>query len=253
MSAASPSSPKSHKTTAWFAALVILGAAICVALLVPAVRWVIVHRIFGLTYVHRFRLTVEVEADGQIRSGSTVIEVRTSIGPDVLRPMNSLGEAPKARGEALFIDLGPHGPLVMTLHPTATVAVAGMALDAFTGYPQAIPDRIKALETLEHLRARAEIPASKLCRMVTFDDILKPATIREVNPSNLEQTFGPNVRFKSATIEMTDAPVTVGIGQHLPWLKGMSPSAHIDPKQDVQIPPLPESIGKTPFEVEDFG
>ncbi|MGL4235412.1 hypothetical protein [Tabrizicola sp.] len=44
--------------------------------------------------------------------------------------------------------------------------------------------------------------------LVTFDDITKPETVREVDPANLAAVFGEGVRLKAVTLEITRDAVT---------------------------------------------
>lgn len=60
--------------------------------------------------VFRYRLTMEIEADGRMHSASSVIEVKYLIGYDGLKNWNS-----RVRGVAPMIDLGPHGTIIAAL------------------------------------------------------------------------------------------------------------------------------------------
>jgi hypothetical protein len=46
--------------------------------------------------------------------------------------------------------------------------------------------------------------------LVTFDDISRPETVREVDPEDLAAVFGEGVRLKAMTLEITDEAVTEG-------------------------------------------
>ena len=46
--------------------------------------------------------------------------------------------------------------------------------------------------------------------MVTFDDLSDPATVRKVDPLDLAATFGPGVKLRAVTLELTNAPITSG-------------------------------------------
>jgi hypothetical protein len=70
------------------------------------------------TYSYRYRLTVDVLVDGEIKTGTGVIEVSATPGPAWLTGMNYAAEAPRARGEAVVVDLGRHG-LLFVPRPTA--------------------------------------------------------------------------------------------------------------------------------------
>ena len=46
--------------------------------------------------------------------------------------------------------------------------------------------------------------------LVTFDDITKPETVREVDPEDLAAVFGEGVRLQAVTLEITREAVTEG-------------------------------------------
>ena len=60
--------------------------------------------------VFRYRLTMEIEADGKLLAASSIIEVKYLIGYDGLKNWNT-----RVRGVAPMIDLGPHGTLIAAL------------------------------------------------------------------------------------------------------------------------------------------
>jgi hypothetical protein len=65
----------------------------------------------------------------------------------------------------------------------------------------------------------APIPPEAYPLLVTFDDITKPETVREVDPSNLAATFGEGVSLRGMTLEVTEDKVTEGqVAAALPWL-----------------------------------
>jgi hypothetical protein len=65
--------------------------------------------------------------------------------------------------------------------------------------------------------------------LVTFDDISKPETVREVEPEDLAAVFGEGVRLKAVTLEITRGAVTQGrVEGALGWL-GSYPEPHLIP------------------------
>ena len=80
-----------------------------IAFVVVAVG-VILYKISYPSYSYRYRMTVNVEVDGQIRSSSSVIEARVSKQPVFLPGVNPLQYS--ERGEAVFVDLGGQNNIV---------------------------------------------------------------------------------------------------------------------------------------------
>lgn len=58
--------------------------------------------------------------------------------------------------------------------------------------------------------------------MVTFDDVSDPKTLRKVHPADLAASFGPGVRLKGVTLEVTKAAETKGkVEPVLGWLEAV--------------------------------
>ena len=64
-----------------------------------------------------------------------------------------------------------------------------------------------------------DVPRDMYPMLVTFGNLNDPASVQEVDPSNLAATFGPGYALKAITLEITDEPVTEGVVEKvLPWL-----------------------------------
>jgi hypothetical protein len=81
--------------------------------------------------------------------------------------------------------------------------------------------RNPGLGRLERQRGAREIGPHDLPRLVTFADAAKPWTVKQVDPRDLAASFGPSVRLRRATIEVTgDWPTEGAVERALPWLRG---------------------------------
>jgi hypothetical protein len=180
----------------------------------------VLYRSFYPAYTYRFRLVVEVQVGDQIRAGSSVIEVTVSKQPRVLPDF--LDVIQSARGEAVYVDLGDRRNVV------ALLASGEFAEDI--GYINGlVPWHIKPKEfvdvgwsALPRLRGSWELTGSNMPTIVTFSDPTDPKSIRVIKPNDFEEVFGPEIHWRGARVEMTDAPVSSGIVNRLPWLKGMA-------------------------------
>jgi hypothetical protein len=191
---------------------------------------------------YRYRLTVEVDTPDGLKTGSSVIEVSTALGGpnDIPSPGSLFTEA---RGEAVAVDLGERGVLFALL---GTDWAAGALLSIV---PQLTREELEALRDdqsdieprikwLLKLPLDEKIPLPRYVKwgapevatsgppdgypmLVTFDDLTKPETVQKVDPDNLDQSFGPDVKLKSITVALTTEPVTVGIKNRLPWLRNL--------------------------------
>ena len=177
----------------------------------------------------RYRLTLEVETPEGVKMGSSVREVTVTSASKL--DVDRAGHA-YVTGEAVVVDLGQRGVLFALMNRGAQ---GGDALNiVFETFPWSkgigniyYPD---ARAYYDKLRAKADVPLSKLPTLVRFRDINDPKTVELVDPNDLAKSFGAGVALKSATIEMVDdgihplsnlgitgEPMTTGIEDSLPW------------------------------------
>jgi hypothetical protein len=82
-------------------------------------------------------------------------------------------------------------------------------------------DRIEmAIQFNKRCRRPFPIAAADLPDLVTFGDVNNPKSVMLVEPNNLSATLGQGVSWRSMTLQVTDEPLTKGIGEHLPWIRG---------------------------------
>lgn len=188
----------------------IIAASIAL-LVVGSVVW---YKIAYPTYTYRLRLTVEVEANGDAKTGSSVIEVEGNRQPNI-------GGAPpisyRYRGDAVFIDLGDGRCVVTTLGFGAN----GNGDLLYSLAPNSLHMTTEEIARPTAAGLRADLPQRLIPTMVTFADFADPKTARIVRPDEFEQVFQSTVHFKRAWIEVTADPVTRKIETKLPWLAKM--------------------------------
>ena len=182
--------------------------------------FVIYHLLFP-TYTHRYRLTIEVEVDGKVRSASSVIEVRIQDQRGI--PLVRGAYNAKVSGEAVFLDLGNGQHVIAILgfgrtgqeHP---LNVSTLARNVFNPLPNNRGlESLKLMPSLP-IQKKAKLHGQQIPTMVTFGDLSNPTTARIVPVSEFSRVFGPNIRFRAAWIEITNDSVTRGIKKKLPWL-----------------------------------
>lgn len=177
--------------------------------------------VFGSTYRYRYKMTVEVDTPEGLRSGSAVHEQIVSKSNIDLGDL-SAKRGMRTRGEAVAVDLAG-GQTLFALIPESEVAQA--ALD-----PQWNNDwvdsaqRIRDVETPQGpLALRPEKAADRFAKstgypkLVRFRAIDNPASVEEVDPANLANSFHPGYRLKGITVQVTDDPVTTGIEERFAW------------------------------------
>lgn len=163
------------------------------------------------------KLTLVVETPTGPVSGSSVVEVRVGFYEDP-PPLTSTEVVYGLTGEATVVEVAP-GRYLFALMGNSEELFFYAAKDRFKGLTRGewlrlIPDQTEPVTLTGDL-----IPM-----LVTFADITRPETVREVDPADLDATFGcdrdpPCYRIAAATLEITEEPVTGGkLRALLTWL-----------------------------------
>jgi hypothetical protein len=199
----------------------------------------------------RSRLTLTVETPEGVRTGSSVTEKTTTFGPFQLKRSSAPGWSMGTFliGEGVVVDLGKRGLLVATLVKPSWLkdhgwsGGGGYAVSPFSetvdsrNSPDGLSDAERYmlhLDEVKRLKPKADISLKELPVLVRFNDATNPTSMSLVDPSDLAGAFGAGVKLKTATVEVSDDPVTHSIEGHLPWLK-----QNRLPKFDDYILPLP--------------
>lgn len=177
---------------------------------------------------YRYRLTVEVETPEGVRSGSSVIEVRQSLGRSAMDPSGKI-IIRRVRGEAVMVDL-PSGQTLFALLRSeydADWAANVMQMLAPQRQGQAWEQQFDNMLALEGERVVPRrwprLPGgdrpSAYPFLVTFSDLDNPASVELVDPDDLEPVFGDGITLRRITVQLTNDEVTDRIDRHLGWLR----------------------------------
>jgi hypothetical protein len=180
----------------------------------------------------RYRLILEAEVDGKLKTGSGVIQVTYSKNND---PISHAEFSIDIRGEAVVLDLGQRGTLFALLKEgeNSRSGPDYIVLRAFNFSGGALPRPVeKGLSDVRKLSGQVELPLTSLPLLVRFRDIKDPLTVEKVDPLDLEKSFGPGVTLTRATLEIvlagiwpfswlgiTGEPLTDNLEKKLVWLK----------------------------------
>lgn len=187
------------------------------------------YKFFYPTYSYRYRLTVNIEADGVIHSGSGVIEVvwYAHFLPSLVSFSPELG------GQAALVDLDNRGVVVATLFngedygPAKDGALGAIWLAALAFGNNST---LEELPALEKLRGKRDLAPDELPRFLWFSNPRDPMTARKILVQDFPTLLGPSARFTGASVEITNDPLVINIRDKLPWLKSleqMPPSRNI--------------------------
>jgi hypothetical protein len=167
------------------------------------------------THSWRQKLTLVVETPGGEVMGSSVVEVRVSFyeGGQIMS------------GTEVHYGLTGEAAVVEVLPGKYLFALMGDSEELFF---RAAKDRFKGMRRGEWLREISEqteavrLSGELTPMLVTFDDITKPETVREVDPEDLAEVFGEGVRLQAVTLEITREAVTEGrVEKLLGWWPSM--------------------------------
>jgi hypothetical protein len=162
------------------------------------------------TYSYRYRMTVEIDAGGEVRSHSNVIEVTVTRVPQITNEVGPFERS--AQGQAVFVELPAGKNIVALLASGATGERGGYPLDII---PQVF--KVKNIEDLPKLRGRRELAADQMPTLITVADPADAKTAQVVKPASIDGLLGAHLQ--SISVEMTTDPVTApDIELHLPFL-----------------------------------
>lgn len=179
---------------------------------------------FFPSYSWHQKMTLEVEVDGQVYFGSSVVKVSWRKN-DPLGAANGATWLSGIRGEAAFVEVSERGVLFGLLSNSGNSAVftADLATRLITGREGWARGETEFGEIEAAVGKMWPVPLSLYPFLVTFTDINDPKTVQKVDPENLAATFGPGVSLKRITLEITDEPVTEGkVENALQWWNNLT-------------------------------
>ncbi|HZO47871.1 MAG TPA: hypothetical protein VFB68_18370 [Xanthobacteraceae bacterium] len=191
---------------------------ICIAALIAGP--VILYKLAYPDYQYRYRLTLAIEADGKVHTGSSVIEVTWHGQPYV---PGAGSYFPHVGGQAVVIDLGSRGTVIAALTAGQSSQEPLRAIDALFLVPRAfgIVGGDKVLPQLTRLSGRRELTPDNMPRLLWLSDVSDPKTIRQIKPEDIPNIVGPDARLKAAQVEITRDPIVIDIDKKLPWYSAL--------------------------------
>jgi hypothetical protein len=186
------------------------------------------------------KLTVTVETPAGEVSGTSVSAVSWR---KHWIPTDGMGWDFDVTGEAVVVEVTPGRYLFALLTGAGTTEYMGsVAAAAIAGREGRVIDG-ELFDEVRDRRDRAAgvitLPDYQYPMLVTFGDIADPASVALVDPANLAASFGPGVRLKAVTLEVTDEAVTEPtLDKWLGWL---------GPFPEPALGPATGSSGRVPF------
>jgi hypothetical protein len=212
------------------------------------------------TAVVRYRLIATIEVDSHPVEYSTTmkIEYENKRAPgewliiNILSGINPNITYTKTYGEALIIDLGHRGTMYLlpyqykssgvlsSFHAGAVLQTLGV-VNGLHAINDADCDRIHNIKGRFPFQMARPGTSELRPAMVTFGNELDPQSVRQVDPFDLETSFGNGVKWQSLEIEITNAAVTSSLPKRLPWLKDRDRNRTAD--SSLLMYPLQSGVG----------
>lgn len=183
----------------------------------------------GWTTSWNQRLTLVIETpEGEVR-GSAVTGVRVVEYSGPLTLPEARGPRATVTGEGVAVEVVP-GRWLFALLDGADRKHSSAKSWVYAAYPRdgqgsggaglRTHDMVMRAVRSQPRDTPVELPEQSWPMLVTFDDITKPETVREVEPEHLAAVFGEGVRLKAVTLEITREAVTEErVEGVLPWLE----------------------------------
>lgn len=160
---------------------------------------------------YNFRLKIEVDTPEGVRTGSGVMSVSYSRGPNLQGGATAVA---RFRGEAVFVDLGNGRNVVALLahgrNGEDGNSIKWLPVTALTGAPWGWGST-QALEALKasgkRLEGRMELKPPLIPTLVTFADVSDPRTATTLDTSHFRFRFGQGYVFKRAMIEIAPSGI----------------------------------------------
>lgn len=172
---------------------------------------------------YRYRLTVAVEADGQVHTGSSVIELLFRFNPKWLPPAGGTYNV-STTGQAVLINLGGRGALVAVLggNPydhsvvNANLLPSCAYLPAAWSNPSDSPTTPKNQWAISQMEGPVDLSSGCMPAFFWFSNAADLSSAKEVKPADFASVIGDAARLVSAQVEITHDPVLIDIDKKLP-------------------------------------
>lgn len=198
-----------------------LWKAIFLIITIPLLYWIFLWP----HYSWHQKLTVEIQKNDQIFSGSSVVYVFWN--KNIMHSMLGMGPAWHSTviGESTIVKLPNNKYLVAILNYPAKGHSNYAANIAIRAISKTTKNYHEKKEFLSVLASRGISPIALQTKnyppMISFKNIEDPTSVVKIRPSkNIRTVIDPNIEIKKITLEITFDPITKGnLARHINWLK----------------------------------
>jgi hypothetical protein len=192
---------------------------------VAVIRWVIVVLLcLGLLGLwidihlptYRYELTVEVDTPNGVRSGTTVLEVRTRKALKLLPDMTS--HDVRLIGEAVVVHMPDGQNLYATLRNERGNDLTDLAETVLISPSMRNLPLGERLSLLSQPGREAIVPRAEYPLLARFRIRNDPRSIESIDPDNLVAAFGPGVHLRRIFLRTTTSAPTFTMADPEGWL-----------------------------------
>ncbi len=176
-------------------------------------------------FTYRYRMTVEVDTPEGVKSGSSVIEVKTIQRHEGLKQLFGKAASSTFKGEAPIVHLSDNRYLIALLHSDSNWNYAkGIIPYTFPmsgrkgsfNYYSPVNKSIEYYKNLGN-NLKGNIPSDQLPILVVLNNI-NNSEVQIIEPNELASIFGEGVSLRRILLEITNDPVTWILNNKLNWL-----------------------------------
>ena len=208
------------------------------ALLIGAIVLYLAYSYFTTVYHYNYKLTLVVEADGKLHSGSSVVAVTVEDNREALWIYP--GWKTYARGGSPWVDLGEHGILLVSIAPAFYIVPdggerplggGGFALAAYWGakWPQTPLVSESHLRQIVKIKERGEVNLD-MAQLMWMPNPNAPERAEFFPPKDQSELEKRGIKVRGLYVEMTkDRADDSKMYDKFPWLRKMiktSPVVH---------------------------
>lgn len=183
------------------------------------------------TYRWNQKVTLVVQTPDGVREEGHVFAVKMSHSNT-----GQWGNGSDTAGEAMVMEVAP-GRYVFLILGEENARLAYNVFDDLQDIRQSSGSSVaKWVRKIRRRTEAVDIPIDRFPRIITFDDINDPNTVKELAPDAFEAEFGAGYALIGMTFQITKEPATIGIIDGvLPWLAPMKRSGMLDGRSGYSI------------------
>lgn len=199
--------------------LSLLARALAVLVLVFGLGLMLALSSCSQTYRWNQKVTLVVQTPDGVREEGHVVAIRLDDNTSRLNLPEARGARSYVTGEALAMEVAPDRYVFLLLGERSPSLPYWIFDDLQYVRKGGNGNIAKWVRKIRRRTEAVDIPVDRFPRIITFDDINDPNTVKELAPDAFEAEFGAGYALIGMKFQITKEPTTAGIIEGvLPWL-----------------------------------